>query len=87
MQRKCWDCGNIAEHQDSVIPHVLCKNCGSQDTRLIKKKATPGEETCSVSAEIALALAGVPRDDYWGMLAAIDRQLDRFGIPHLQRAK
>lgn len=35
-ERKCWDCGNIAEHEDNVVPHVLCKSCGSQDTRLIK---------------------------------------------------
>jgi chemotaxis methyl-accepting protein methylase len=87
MRRKCWDCGNIAEHQDSIIPHVLCTVGGSQDTRLLKAKAATGEETCSLSAEIALALATVPRDDYRGTLAATDRQLDRFGIPHLQRAK
>ena len=35
-QRKCWDCGNVAEHADSVVPHVLCKLCGSQDTRRIR---------------------------------------------------
>lgn len=37
MQRKCWDCGNVAEHEDSVVPHVLCKACGSQDTRPVRK--------------------------------------------------
>ena len=36
--RKCWGCGNIAEHLDSVVPHVLCKQCGSQDTRRIKTR-------------------------------------------------
>lgn len=36
-QRKCWDCGNIAEHLDNITPEVLCKICGSQDTRLIKE--------------------------------------------------
>jgi hypothetical protein len=33
-QRKCFDCGNIAEHTDNIVPAVLCKVCGSQDTRL-----------------------------------------------------
>lgn len=33
MERKCWDCGNVAEHEDNIVPHVLCKKCGSQDTR------------------------------------------------------
>lgn len=36
--RKCWPCGNVAEHADNITPHVLCKKCGSQDTRLIREK-------------------------------------------------
>lgn len=43
-KRKCWDCGNIAEHEDTVVPHVLCEKCGSQDTRTVKStlpKLTP----------------------------------------------
>jgi len=36
MERRCWDCGNVAEHEDSIVPHVLCKKCGSQDTRLTR---------------------------------------------------
>lgn len=36
-RRKCWDCGNVAEHTDSVVPAVLCHKCGSQDTRRIKE--------------------------------------------------
>jgi DNA-directed RNA polymerase subunit RPC12/RpoP len=40
-QRKCHDCGNVAEHQDNVVPHVLCKKCGSQDTRLVKVNVSP----------------------------------------------
>ena len=32
-QRRCWDCGDVAEHSDSVTPWVLCGKCGSQDTR------------------------------------------------------
>ena len=43
-QRKCWDCGNIAEHTDNVTPEVLCSKCGSQDTRAIKVKTTTGPE-------------------------------------------
>lgn len=82
MERKCWDCGNIAEHADNVIPYVLCTKCGSQDTRPTRKKVTH-----SLAAEIAVAIAGVRSDDYRGMLAAIDGQLDRFGISHMQREK
>jgi hypothetical protein len=36
-ERKCWDCGNVAMHKDNVTPEVLCKVCGSQDTRLTAK--------------------------------------------------
>jgi hypothetical protein len=36
-ERKCWSCGNVAEHADRVVPHVLCRICGSQDTRATKK--------------------------------------------------
>ena len=36
--RKCWGCGKIQIHQDSVTPGVLCRFCGSQDTRLMKDK-------------------------------------------------
>lgn len=46
MKRKCWDCGNVAEHADSVVPHVLCKKCGSQDTRLIRQPATAPKPIC-----------------------------------------
>ena len=33
---KCRDCGNTAIHVDSVTPWVLCRKCGSQDTRRVK---------------------------------------------------
>ncbi len=36
-ERKCWDCGNIAIHEDRITPWVLCKKCGSQDTRAMSK--------------------------------------------------
>lgn len=36
-QRRCWDCGNVAEHADSIVPAVLCTKCGSQDTRRLKR--------------------------------------------------
>lgn len=34
-KRKCWDCGTIQMHADSQTPYVLCRKCGSQDTRLV----------------------------------------------------
>ena len=40
-ERKCWDCGNVAMHADNVTPEVLCKKCGSQDTRLTKNPEGP----------------------------------------------
>lgn len=38
--RKCWACGHISEHLDSVVPYVLCKICGSQDTRRIEQSSS-----------------------------------------------
>lgn len=35
--RKCYACGNVAIHSESVVPEVLCTQCGSQDTRLMKQ--------------------------------------------------
>ena len=34
--RKCWSCGKKQIHRESVTPGVLCRFCGSQDTRLLK---------------------------------------------------
>jgi DNA-directed RNA polymerase subunit RPC12/RpoP len=87
MERKCWDCGNIAEHEDSVVPHVLCKKCGSQDTRLTRKKVANNDGLESVAAQIAVAIAGISRDDYRATVDAISGQLERFGISQLQRAR
>jgi len=36
--RKCWGCGKIQIHQDDIVPGVLCRFCGSQDTRLLKEE-------------------------------------------------
>lgn len=36
--RKCWACGNVATHEDSVTPWVRCKKCGSQDTRRVAQE-------------------------------------------------
>ena len=47
--RRCWDCGNVAQHADSITPHVLCKECKSQDTRKIEAKPCP---FCGKDAEI-----------------------------------
>lgn len=38
--RKCWNCGNVADHESDVAPGVCCRKCGSQDTRLIRRKDT-----------------------------------------------
>lgn len=40
-QRRCWECGNVAEHKDSITPWVLCSKCGSQDTRRVKAVEDP----------------------------------------------
>jgi rRNA maturation endonuclease Nob1 len=34
-KRKCHACGKEAWHAASKTPYVLCRRCGSQDTRLI----------------------------------------------------
>lgn len=83
-KRKCWMCSNIAEHEDNVVPHVLCKLCGSQDTRPLRKDVSAKR---SLAAEIAVAVAGLRNDDYQGHLDAIKKQLDRFGVAHLQTEK
>ena len=36
-KRRCWSCGNVADHADNITPDVCCKLCGSQDTRLVKE--------------------------------------------------
>jgi len=36
--RKCWNCGKVQIHISPVYPYVLCRSCGSQDTRLMKKE-------------------------------------------------
>lgn len=33
--RRCWECGHVAYYLDSTIPHCLCEECGSSDTRKI----------------------------------------------------
>ena len=35
-QRKCWNCGNVAEHERAYGDAVRCKRYGSMDTRRIK---------------------------------------------------
>jgi len=36
-KRRCWDCGNLAEHKYPIMPWVLCAKCGSLDTRRVKR--------------------------------------------------
>lgn len=40
MMRRCWECGNIAEHASDIASGVCCGKCGSQDTRLIRRQET-----------------------------------------------
>jgi len=40
-QRKCWACGNLAWHAENRIPWVLCRKCGSADTRKCDKPEIP----------------------------------------------
>ena len=44
-KRRCRDCGNVAYHADNITPYVLCRKCGSQDTRLIRDAEASGGET------------------------------------------
>lgn len=65
MERKCWDCGNVAEHNDNIVPHVLCKKCGSQDTRL-----TRTEERDRDLKQLNEQLCG-----FWKQLKALEMQI------------
>jgi len=65
MERRCWDCGNVAEHEDSIVPHVLCKKCGSQDTRL-----TRTEERDRDLKQLNEQLCG-----FWKQLKALEMQI------------
>jgi predicted Zn-ribbon and HTH transcriptional regulator len=56
--RKCRDCGTTNEHQDSIIPWVLCPRCGSQDARRVKTPAacpTLPNEAMSIASVTSLA--------------------------------
>jgi Zn finger protein HypA/HybF involved in hydrogenase expression len=35
-RRQCFDCKGVHWHVDNKTPYVLCPECGSQDTRIIK---------------------------------------------------
>ena len=37
--RRCWDCGHIGYYVNSTLPYCRCEECGSTDTRLIRKTA------------------------------------------------
>lgn len=38
-ERKCWGCGNAAEHTSRITPKVCCQKCGSQDTRATEARS------------------------------------------------
>lgn len=66
--RKCRDCGNVAEHSDNVVPEVLCKKCGSQDTRLLRQPLSRGqmlEKMKRDSRRIIAELEQMIRDIEW----------------------
>lgn len=60
-ERKCWDCGNIAHHEDNITPHVLCKKCGSQDTRLTRQQVTTVDASTTVETLGESRLQGLVR--------------------------
>jgi hypothetical protein len=64
-QRKCHDCGNVAMHEDSVTPWVLCKKCGSQDTRLTMSTEQV-LEAAQVGALLARCLHATIQRDFYG---------------------
>ncbi len=56
-KRKCWDCGSVAVHMDNIVPEVLCKQCGSQDTRRLKDdKPKPGIKVMSVFGDTKIEI-------------------------------
>lgn len=55
-KRLCRDCGNIAYHCIRTTPWVLCRKCGSQDTRITLEEFQPPER--SVIAASGFTTAG-----------------------------
>lgn len=69
-KRKCRDCGNVAEHSDNVVPEVLCKKCGSQDTRVVKDQATRKLDICrefsrGFADSVGLQPRKLAESDHW----------------------
>jgi hypothetical protein len=59
-ERKCYECGAVAEHFDNVAPEVCCKTCGSQNTNRVSKPPVrlTRQQVCTALSEISqLALA------------------------------
>lgn len=76
-ERKCWDCGNVAEHESRIAPEVCCKKCGSQDTRATKKPVGP---PATVSRN-ALVDDDEPLTDEWFRNRwPEDHQEDRYAV-------
>lgn len=73
-QRKCHDCGNVAMHDDRVIPWVLCTKCGSQDTRPTTGRIIPPQGGASSAPPAKVAT--VPRE-------VADRLAEACDTPHL----
>lgn len=63
-KRKCWDCGSVALHEDSIVPHVLCRQCGSRDTRRLRELPQP--VACSRSELTVECLRALRFDDCYG---------------------
>ena len=57
-QRKCWDCGNLAWHADMMTPYVLCRKCGSQDTRRCATEIA--DESKAMEDALRTIATGVP---------------------------
>lgn len=99
-QRICWDCGNIAEHSNNMVPDVLCKKCGSQDTRLVKNSSGAIRTTEEINS-VLLGLIecvekwaeeedGIPSfcwQAYFDALAAVGRHAPNQGTDTKGKAK
>lgn len=63
-QRKCHDCGNVAQYSSNITPEVRCRNCGSQDTRIVREK--PAEETNVIRLDELIERLRITREHFEG---------------------
>ena len=64
-RRRCWACGNVADHEDNITPHVNCKQCGSQDTRLVRMPLNKFDAAKRYDAGVRFALCRDGHEPDW----------------------